>query len=50
MYSALILADDDIAVTGEKIQPMLKAVNVDVDVDVKKDRLQNKFPKKKIFS
>ncbi|XP_066256977.1 large ribosomal subunit protein P1 [Euwallacea similis] len=31
VYSALILADDDIAVTGEKIQTILKAANVDVE-------------------
>nr|CAH7735114.1 unnamed protein product [Callosobruchus chinensis] len=28
--SAFILADDDIAITGEKIQTILKAANVDV--------------------
>ncbi|XP_056634090.1 60S acidic ribosomal protein P1 [Diorhabda carinulata] len=31
VYSALILADDDIAITGEKIQTILKAANVDVE-------------------
>ncbi|XP_029177162.1 60S acidic ribosomal protein P1 [Nylanderia fulva] len=31
VYSALILVDDDIAVTGEKIQTILKAANVNVD-------------------
>ncbi|XP_054015029.1 60S acidic ribosomal protein P1 [Hylaeus anthracinus] len=31
IYSALILVDDDIAVTGEKIQTILKAANVDVE-------------------
>ncbi|XP_033340657.1 ribosomal protein LP1 [Megalopta genalis] len=31
VYSALILVDDDVAVTGEKIQTVLKAANVDVD-------------------
>nr|XP_023014872.1 scavenger receptor class B member 1 [Leptinotarsa decemlineata] len=31
VYSALILVDDDIAVTGEKIQTILKAENVDVE-------------------
>ncbi|XP_072397883.1 large ribosomal subunit protein P1 [Diabrotica undecimpunctata] len=31
VYSALILADDDIAVTGEKIQTILKAANVEVE-------------------
>ncbi|KAJ8979546.1 hypothetical protein NQ317_017694 [Molorchus minor] len=31
VYSALILTDDDIAVTGEKIQTILKAANVDVE-------------------
>ncbi|XP_050309832.1 60S acidic ribosomal protein P1 [Anthonomus grandis grandis] len=31
VYSALILADDDIAVTGEKIQTILKAASVDVE-------------------
>nr|AAX62429.1 ribosomal protein P1 [Lysiphlebus testaceipes] len=31
VYSALILADDDVAVTGEKIQTILKAANVDVE-------------------
>ncbi|XP_076246617.1 ribosomal protein LP1 [Calliopsis andreniformis] len=31
VYSALILVDDDIAVTGEKIQTILKAANVDVE-------------------
>ncbi|XP_019869778.1 60S acidic ribosomal protein P1 [Aethina tumida] len=31
VYSALILADDDIAVTGEKLQTILKAANVEVE-------------------
>ncbi|KAL5279841.1 RPLP1 family protein [Megaselia abdita] len=31
VYSALILADDDVAVTGEKISTILKAANVDVE-------------------
>ncbi|XP_015180710.1 PREDICTED: 60S acidic ribosomal protein P1 [Polistes dominula] len=31
VYSALILVDDEIAVTGEKIQTILKAANVDVE-------------------
>ncbi|CAH1960054.1 unnamed protein product [Acanthoscelides obtectus] len=31
VYSSLILSDDDIAVTGEKIQTILKAANVDVE-------------------
>ncbi|CAK9810926.1 60S acidic ribosomal protein P1 [Anthophora plagiata] len=31
IYSALILVDDDVAVTGEKIQTILKAANVDVE-------------------
>ncbi|XP_076686479.1 ribosomal protein LP1 isoform X1 [Andrena cerasifolii] len=31
VYSALILVDDDVAVTGEKIQTILKAANVDVE-------------------
>ncbi|CAG5074087.1 ribosomal protein LP1 [Cotesia typhae] len=31
VYSALILADDDVAVTGEKIQTILKAANVEVE-------------------
>lgn len=31
VYAALILVDDDIAVTGEKIQTILKAANVDVE-------------------
>ncbi|KAK3920240.1 60S acidic ribosomal protein P1 [Frankliniella fusca] len=31
VYSALILADDDVAVTGEKIQTILKAASVEVD-------------------
>ncbi|KAL1454316.1 hypothetical protein WDU94_010588 [Cyamophila willieti] len=31
VYSALILVDDDITVTGEKIQTVLKAAGVDVE-------------------
>ncbi|XP_076280964.1 ribosomal protein LP1 [Lasioglossum baleicum] len=31
IYSALLLVDDDVAVTGEKIQTVLKAANVDVE-------------------
>uniref|UniRef100_F5GTW4 Large ribosomal subunit protein P1 n=1 Tax=Simulium guianense TaxID=445764 RepID=F5GTW4_SIMGU len=31
VYAALILVDDDVAVTGEKIQTILKAANVDVE-------------------
>lgn len=31
IYSALILLDDDVAVTGEKIQTILKAANVEVE-------------------
>ncbi|XP_044748272.1 60S acidic ribosomal protein P1 [Coccinella septempunctata] len=31
VYASLILADDDIAITGEKIQTILKAANVDVE-------------------
>ncbi|RWS01562.1 ribosomal protein LP1-like protein [Dinothrombium tinctorium] len=31
VYSALILQDDDIAVTGEKINTILKAANVEVE-------------------
>uniref|UniRef100_A0A224Y1J2 Large ribosomal subunit protein P1 n=2 Tax=Panstrongylus TaxID=65342 RepID=A0A224Y1J2_9HEMI len=31
VYSALILVDDDVAVTGEKIQTILKAASVDVE-------------------
>ncbi|XP_033224922.1 60S acidic ribosomal protein P1-like isoform X4 [Belonocnema kinseyi] len=31
VYSALILVDDDVAVTGEKIQTILKAANVDIE-------------------
>ncbi|XP_046392513.1 60S acidic ribosomal protein P1 [Ischnura elegans] len=31
VYSALILVDDDVAVTGEKIQTILKAAGVDVE-------------------
>ncbi|EEB12244.1 acidic ribosomal protein P1, putative [Pediculus humanus corporis] len=30
-YAALILADDDVGVTGEKIQTILKAANVDIE-------------------
>jgi len=30
-YAALILADDDVPVTGEKISTILKAANVDVE-------------------
>jgi len=31
VYSALISADDDVAITGEKIQTILKAASVDVE-------------------
>ncbi|CAH3979999.1 60S acidic ribosomal protein P1 [Pieris napi] len=31
VYSSLILVDDDVAVTGEKISTILKAANVDVE-------------------
>jgi len=31
VYSALILADDDVAVTGEKISTILKAASVDIE-------------------
>ncbi|KAF5275671.1 hypothetical protein FQA39_LY06783 [Lamprigera yunnana] len=31
VYASLILTDDDIAITGEKIQTILKAANVDVE-------------------
>ncbi|XP_063545801.1 large ribosomal subunit protein P1-like [Cydia strobilella] len=31
VYSALILVDDDVAVTGEKISTILKAAGVDVE-------------------
>jgi len=31
VYSALILVDDDVAITGEKIQTILKAANVEVE-------------------
>ena len=31
VYSALILADDDVAITEEKIQTILKAPSVDVE-------------------
>ncbi|CAO1297601.1 unnamed protein product, partial [Diamesa serratosioi] len=31
VYSALILVDDDVAVTGEKIATILKAANVEVE-------------------
>ncbi|XP_055684129.1 60S acidic ribosomal protein P1 [Lutzomyia longipalpis] len=31
VYSALILVDDDVAVTGEKISTILKAANVEVE-------------------
>merc|ERR1739848_207525 len=31
VYASLILADDDVAVTAEKIQTILKAANVDVE-------------------
>jgi large subunit ribosomal protein LP1 len=30
VYSALILADDDVAITGEKIQTILRAASIDV--------------------
>ncbi|GFG38763.1 hypothetical protein Cfor_08613 [Coptotermes formosanus] len=30
VYSALILSDDNVAITGEKIQTVLKAASVDV--------------------
>ncbi|VVC98540.1 unnamed protein product [Leptidea sinapis] len=32
VYSALILVDDDVAVTGEKISTILKAAGVDVEL------------------
>ncbi|XP_055296366.1 60S acidic ribosomal protein P1 [Sitodiplosis mosellana] len=31
VYSALILVDDDVAITSEKISTILKAANVDVE-------------------
>ena len=31
VYAALILADDDVAITGEKIQTILKTAKVDVE-------------------
>ncbi|CAI6351085.1 unnamed protein product [Macrosiphum euphorbiae] len=31
VYASLILADDDIDITGEKIQTILKAANVEVE-------------------
>lgn len=31
VYAALILQDDDVAITSEKIQTILKAANVDVE-------------------
>merc|ERR1711883_28162 len=31
VYAALILADDDVAITGEKLQTILKAAGVDVE-------------------
>ncbi|XP_015519345.1 60S acidic ribosomal protein P1 [Neodiprion pinetum] len=31
VYAALILADDDVAVTGEKIQTILKAASVEIE-------------------
>nr|ABW90372.1 putative ribosomal protein P1 [Sipunculus nudus] len=30
-YSALILADDDVPITAEKLQTLIKAANVDVE-------------------
>jgi len=33
VYSALILADDDVAITGEKSQTFLKVASVDVEPD-----------------
>lgn len=31
VYAALVLVDDEVAITGEKIQTILKAANVDVE-------------------
>lgn len=31
VYAALVLVDDDVAITGEKIQTILKAASVDVE-------------------
>ncbi|MCP6484461.1 60S acidic ribosomal protein P1, partial [Klebsiella pneumoniae] len=31
VYASLVLADDDIDVTGEKIQTLIKAANVEVE-------------------
>lgn len=31
VYAALILQDDDVAITGEKISTLLKAANVNVE-------------------
>jgi hypothetical protein len=31
VYAALILQDDEVAITGEKIQTLLKAANVEVE-------------------
>ena len=34
VYAALILADDDVAVTGEKLNTILKAAGVEVSLNV----------------